>query len=176
MTLKTVTIEKTHNRRKFDCGEPPLNTFLRNIARQSSDRRATRSYILIEDEIDPTEILGYYTLVPSSIDLPDEHPLKKRYTADPPVVRLARLAVDKQYQGEGLAKYLLVDALIKVVQASDSIGGIGCAVDAKNSGVKRFYEKFGFVEIDHLNGESLALWLPIEQCRKVVEIALGDPG
>lgn len=175
MTLRTVTIERKHNRRKFDCGKAPLNDFLRKVARQSSDKRATRSYILIDDEIDATEILGYYTLLPSSIDLPEGHPLKTRYPENPPVIRLARLAVDLQSQGQGLAKFLLVDALMRVVQTSDSVGSIGCAVDAKDADVKCFYEKFSFVEIDHLDSESLALWLPIDQCREVVDTAFSQP-
>lgn len=174
MTLRTVTLEKTHNRRQFDCGEPALNDFLRNVARQSSDKRATRSYVLVEE--DQARILGYYTLVPSSIELPDGSLLKNRYPANPPVIRLARLAVGLPYQGRGFAKFLLVNALIRAAQALDAVGGIGCAVDAKNEQVKRFYEKFGFVQIDNLDSDALALWLPFRQCREVVEIVMGEGG
>lgn len=171
MTLRTVSIERRHKRNRFDCGEPVPNAFLQNIARQSNDKRATRSFVAVDDEIGPDDILGYYTLVPSTIELPGGHPLARRYSDCPPVVRLARLAVDTRYQGAGLARFLLIDALIKVVQASDNVGGIGCAVDEKNTDVKRFYEKFDFVEIDHLDSESLALWLSLNKCREVVQFA-----
>lgn len=91
---------------------------------------ATRTYVLIEDEVDPS---------------------------DPPVYRLARLAVDNSVKGYGLGAYLLIERLRRVVDASISVGGIGCAVDAKDDNSKRFYEKFGFVAIDAAEGGSLAL-------------------
>jgi len=171
MTLKTEEIESTHNRRKFDCGEDALNKFLREIARQKHDKGEVRTYVLVEDEDDPTEIIGYYSLIPSSIEFPQGHKLKKRYDGDPPVVRLARLGVDASEQGHGLGHFLVIEALRRVVNSSLSVGGIGCVVDAKNAKVKRFYEKLGFVPIDFEEESSLALWLPISQCVDAVNLA-----
>lgn len=171
MTLRTEEISKKHNRRKFDCGKPALNGFLKKIARQSSQKMATRTYVLVEDEVDPTEILGYYTLLPSTIVFPQGHPLQKRFPSDPPVYRLARLAVDNSLKGYGLGAYLLIECLRRVVDASISVGGIGCAVDAKDDDSKRFYERFGFVAIDGVEGDALALWLPFEQCLEAVELS-----
>lgn len=170
MTLRTEEISKKHNRRKFDCGKPALNEFLKKIARQSSQKMATRTYVLIEDEVDPTEILGYYTLLPSTVVFPQKHPLQKRFPSDPPVYRLARLAVDNSVKGYGLGAYLLIECLRRVVYASISVGGIGCAVDAKDGNSKRFYEKFGFVAIDTVEGDSSVLWLPFDQCLEAVEL------
>ncbi len=172
MTLRIEEISKKHNRRKFDCGKSALNEFLKKIARQSSQAMATRTYVLIEDEVDPTEILGYYTLLPSTLVFPQGHPLQKRFPSDPPVYRLARLAVDNSVKGYGLGAYLLIDCLRRAVDASMSVGGIGCVVDAKDADSKRFYEKFGFVAIDAVEGDSLALWLPFEQCLEAVELSL----
>ena len=100
---------------------------------------ATRTYALIEDEIDPTEILGYYTLLPSTIVFPQGHSLQKRFPSDPPVNRLARLAVDNSVKGYGLGAYLLIECLRWVV--------------------------------DGVEGDSLALWLPFEQCLEAVELS-----
>nr|WP_297402578.1 GNAT family N-acetyltransferase [uncultured Marinobacter sp.] len=171
MALKTEEINKKHNRRKFDCGKPVLNEFLKKIARQSSQKMATRTYVLIEDEVDPSEMLGYYTLLPSTVAFPAGHPLQKRYPSDPPVYRLARLAIDNSAKGYGLGAYLLIECLKRVVEASLSVGGIGCAVDAKDDDAKRFYEKFGFIPINDVHGNPLALWLPFEQCLEAVELA-----
>lgn len=175
MTLKTEEIESTHNRSKFDCGEEALNKFLRVAARQKHDKGVVRTYVLVEDEGDPTEIFGYYSLVPSTIEFPEGHKLKKRYDGDPPVVRLARLGVDASEQGLGLGHFLVIEALRRVVDSSLSVGGVGCVVDAKNIKVKRFYEKLGFVLIDSEEGASLALWLPISQCVDVVNLAEQGP-
>jgi len=174
VTLKIEEISKKHNRRTFDCGKEPLNQFLKNVARQSSAKMATRTYVLVEDEGDPSEILGYYTLLPSTVSFPQGHPLQKRYPSDPPVYRLARLAVNNSAKGYGLGGFLLIEFLKRIVDASISVGGIGCVVDAKDDDAKRFYERFGFIPIDHAGGDSLALWLPLEQCIEVVELAQAE--
>lgn len=171
MTLKTEEISRTHNRRNFDCGTSPLNEFLAQVARQSSDKLATRTFVLVDDESDPSDVRGYFTLVPSTIEFPDNHPLKKKFPEDPPVVRLARLAVDNSEQGQGLGEFLLIEALERIAHASYSVGGIGCVVDAKTERAKRFYEKYGFVEIDNEDSDSLALWLPMDQCLAVLDLA-----
>lgn len=171
MALQIQKISKKHNRRKFDCEKEPLNEFLKKIARQSSEKLATRTYVLVDDEGDPTEILGYYTLLPSRMVLPDGHPLQKRYPTEPPVYRLARLAVDGSAKGRGLGGYLLIESLKRIVDASLSVGGIGCAVDAKGEDASRFYEKFGFIPIDDIHGDPRILWLPIGQCIEAIEIA-----
>src|SRR5690554_7419266 len=82
---------------------------------------ATRTYVLVEDEVDPSEILGYYTLLPSTVAFPEGHPLQKRYPSDPPVYRLARLAIDNSAKGYGLGAYLLIECLKRIVDASLSV-------------------------------------------------------
>jgi predicted N-acetyltransferase YhbS len=62
-----------------------------------------------------------------------------------PVILLARLAVDRSEQGQGLGKGLLKDALRRVVQAADLIGCRALLVHAKDDAAKAFYERFGFV-------------------------------
>jgi len=173
VTLRTVEISKDHDRRKFDCGKPALNEFLKKIARQSSQKMATRTYVLIDDEGDPAEILGYYTLLPSTIVFPEGHALHNRFPYNPPVYRLARLAVDNSVKGHGLGAYLLIECLKRVVDASISVGGIGCAVDAKDEDARKFYEKYGFVAIDDTHDSSLALWLPFNQCLEAMELSEG---
>lgn len=171
MTLKTEEIESTHNRRKFDCGVPKLNKFLKDVARQKHEKLLVRTYVLIEDEDDPTEILGFYSLVPSSIAFPENHKLQKRYGDAPPVVRLARLGVVESEQKNGLGKFLVIEALRRVVDSSLSVGGIGCVVDAKDEKVKCFYEKLGFAPIDPGDDGSLTLWLSMKQCVETVNLA-----
>lgn len=61
-----------------------------------------------------------------------------------PIILLARLAVDRTAQGSGLGKALLRDALLRIVQAADSIGGRAVLVHAKHDRAKAFHEPFGF--------------------------------
>lgn len=61
-----------------------------------------------------------------------------------PVVVLGRLAVDKDYQGQGLGRGLLRDAILRTLQAADIIGGRAILVHALSEEAKRFYEDSGF--------------------------------
>ncbi len=61
-----------------------------------------------------------------------------------PVVVLARLAVDRNYQGRGLGRALCRDASRRVAHAADSIGIRGIVVHAISEGARKFYIALGF--------------------------------
>ena len=91
-------------------------------------------------------IIGYYTLSAASFEkdrLPAE--LAKRLPHYPvPAVVIGRLAVDQGHQGRGLGEFLLLDAIRRVVRASDVVGVYAVVVDAKNDRALAFYERYGF--------------------------------
>jgi GNAT superfamily N-acetyltransferase len=59
---------------------------------------------------------------------------------------LARLAIDKTEQGQGLGAALLKDALQRCLHASESIGARAVLVQAIDAEAKAFYRYFGFEE------------------------------
>ncbi|HEX9201118.1 MAG TPA: hypothetical protein VF865_16280, partial [Acidobacteriaceae bacterium] len=59
-------IAKRHNREAFDCGEQPLNEFLRRYARKSHDLGGAKTFLAIDDSDNET-ILGFYSLSPASV-------------------------------------------------------------------------------------------------------------
>jgi GNAT superfamily N-acetyltransferase len=61
-----------------------------------------------------------------------------------PVVLLARLAVDHSFQGRGIGKGLLRDALRRALFAADVIGIRAVFVHAKDPEASSFYARFGF--------------------------------
>ena len=69
--------------------------------------------------------------------------IQKKHKSSNSVALIARLAVDKNYVNMGIGSWLLVDALKKILNASDTIGFPLVVVDAKD-GVASFYKKFGF--------------------------------
>ena len=71
---------------------------------------------------------------------------------------LGRLAVDRRSQGQGLGKFLLLDALRRICAAADQVSAHAVVLDAIDEGAKRFYERFGFLE---LTDDSLHLFLPM---------------
>lgn len=61
-----------------------------------------------------------------------------------PVVLLARLAVCRSLQGQGIARALLADALERVLQASAQSGVRGIVVHAASAEARAFYPHLGF--------------------------------
>ncbi|MCP4701291.1 MAG: GNAT family N-acetyltransferase [Gammaproteobacteria bacterium] len=135
--------KKKHNRTRFDCGIAALNNYLRMMANQQSEKDNTRTFVL-EDESHLEYIIGYYTLAMTRIDL-DALPtrLQKKHRSAHAGGLIARLAVDKRYAKLGFGKWLLIDALKKLLSASETVAFPLIFVDAKEGAIQ-FYEKFGF--------------------------------
>ena len=144
--MQTVLLDKSrHDRQRFDCGVEPLNHYLKLMASQQARKDNTRTFVL-EDRDQPQHIMGFYTLTMTRLDLSAlPANLQKKHMSATSAGLIARLAVDRCYQGRRLGEWLLVDALKKLLQASDMVGFPLVVVDAKD-GAKLFYEKYGFVE------------------------------
>jgi predicted N-acetyltransferase YhbS len=157
--IKIKLLDKSHNRKGFDCGNTPLNIFLQKTARQHITKGMSRTFVLINDE-NPKEILGFYTLSICEVET-DYLPsiIAKKYPDQVPALRLARLAVSKKYQHKSYGNYLIGSAVEKVIVISENVGIIGLFVDAKDNHAKEYYEQFGFIS---LNGKPLILFLPIQ--------------
>jgi GNAT superfamily N-acetyltransferase len=131
-----------HDVSKFDCGEPVLNDWLRRRALQNQQSGASSTYVVL----DRMRIVGYYSLAAGSVAREAAPGRVKRNVPDPvPVVVLARLAVDRDYHGQGLGRALLRDAILRTLQAADIIGVRAILVHALSEQAKRFYEDCGFV-------------------------------
>ena len=111
-------------------------------------------------------VLGYYSISVGSIDrknLPAH--AAKRFPSFPiPVARLARLAMDREFQGRGLGEHLLLDALNRVLRASSDIGVVAILLDAKHEKAKHFYARY---EFESLPDQPLTLWLPMAAAAKL---------
>ncbi|MEN8178407.1 MAG: GNAT family N-acetyltransferase [Pseudomonadota bacterium] len=135
--------KKKHNRKRFDCGVVALNRYLRMMANQQSGKDNSRTFVL-EEATKPEHIIGYYTLTMTPIDLgaiPEK--LQKRHQNAHAGGLIARLAVDKRYANRGFGEWLLIDAMNKLLSASEIVGFPLVIVDAKD-GAMQFYEKYGF--------------------------------
>jgi ribosomal protein S18 acetylase RimI-like enzyme len=131
-------------RSRFDCGTPALNRYLAEIASQHAARNITRTFCGEAGDA----LFGYYALSNANVDVSALSPeIIKKYklpTHQLPVVRLARLAVDRRFQGQGLGQILLIDAMTKVIRVAELSGCIGLTVDAKDDRAVSYYESFGF--------------------------------
>jgi GNAT superfamily N-acetyltransferase len=156
-----VPLARHHDRTRFDCGVPELNSFLKATARQHGDKGISRTFVLSDQE---KPILGYFTLTLCEVRM--EHlpaTYAKKYPQHGlPAVRLARLAVSRKYQRKGYGGLLLAEAIHRTVLIAEQAGLIGLFVDAKDERAHKFYERYGFVS---LPGHPLQLFLPLETLR-----------
>ncbi|MGH7873597.1 MAG: GNAT family N-acetyltransferase [Candidatus Binatia bacterium] len=134
-------LQPEHDVSKFDCAEPVLNDWLRRRALQNQQSGASSSYVVL----DKMRVAGYYSLAAGSVARETAPGRVRRNVPDPvPMVVLGRLAIDQDYQGQGLGRALLRDAILRILQAADIIGVRAILVHALSEEAKRFYEECGF--------------------------------
>jgi GNAT superfamily N-acetyltransferase len=163
-------VGKHHNRDAFDCGEEALNEFLRRYARKSHELGGAKTFLAMDDKENMT-VLGFYSLSPASVAYARTPDFVKRGLArhDVPAFRLARLAVDRRVQGQGLGGQLLLAAGRRCLLAAAEVGGVALLIDAKNERVAQWYAGYGAVP---LLDAPLSLLLPL----KTIEAALKAAG
>ena len=148
--MKTVSLNtKLHNRELFDCGVETLNRYLQLTANQQDKKDNTRTFVL-EDKKDKSKIIGYYTLTMISLNLASlPKSLQNRHKFNNSAALIARLAVDKNYQKQGYGETLLIDTLVRLLNASKMVAFPVVVVDAKD-GAKEFYKQYGFIEFNDI--------------------------
>ena len=131
-----------HDRRTFDCGVEDMNRFLQEQARQDAEKGLSRTFVNLTD--DGLSILGYYTFAVGFLDF-ENVPEEKRLSRHPaPVILLARLAVDKNFQAQGVGRRLLDNAQARALKISEGVGLCAMTLDAREEHLCAYYERYGF--------------------------------
>jgi ribosomal protein S18 acetylase RimI-like enzyme len=156
-----------HDVSSFDNGKhPSLDVWLRERA-LTSEGLSARTYVIC-DAATPNRVVGYYaisTAMEQRIALPSAK-LRRGMPEQIPLLLIGRLAVDCNFQGIGLGRELLSNALNRCVAASNIAGARGIVAHAIDNEAVRFYERHGF-QVSPL-GERVML-LPIEFARTLFE-------
>jgi GNAT superfamily N-acetyltransferase len=133
------------DRTQFASGDIELDRFFHRFAGQNQFRHHIGSTYVSELN---DRITGFVTVSAGELtaDTVSER-LKKRLPAYPiPILRIARLAVDRRFQGHGIGKLLLRSMFELALELRDKVGCAGIVVDAKRDAVT-FYEKLGFLPL-----------------------------
>jgi GNAT superfamily N-acetyltransferase len=141
-----VPIGGLHVVEPFDCGQEPLNIYLKRYAGQNERRGGSRTYVIGGRD---SRVVGYYTLAVGSVEHANAPTaVKKGLGQYPiPVIILARLATDKSIQGKRFGLALLKDALKRAYNVSREVGVRAVLVHAKDQRARDWYKKAaGFME------------------------------
>lgn len=155
---------RIHDRTQFDCGEPSLNSWLREFAGQATKKDGARTYVACEEG----RVVGYYSLCTFSLEKAGAPKQLQFGPYEIPALLLARLAVDVSKQSDGLGSFLLLDALRVAALVADAVGARVMVVHALHDNAAAFYsvQGFGMFETD-----PLTLYLPMKDIRATLAAA-----
>ena len=128
----------------FDCGEEALNRFLLRFAFANQQANTSQTYLGLTAD----HVAGFYTLVVGEVaaDGAPERVRKGLARHPVPLMLLARMGVATRFQGQGVAKGMLKDAMLRTLAAADIAGIRAFAVHAKDDKARAFYERFDFIQ------------------------------
>lgn len=147
----------------FDCGKEELNRFLKRFALAGQQANSAQTYVAARGK----RVVGYYSLAVGGVEheAAPERVSKGLARHMIPVMVLARLAIDRREQGQGLGKGLLKDALRRTAAAADIAGIRAVFVTAKDDDARRFYEHYDF---DPSPADPHELFLVMKDLRRLV--------
>lgn len=137
----------------FDCGDEDLNDFIKNEVHFYKNQFLAMPYVVTEKDRDD-KILAYFTLANDKIAVTDfasnsqfnkfkrENFNKEKYLRSYPSVKIGRLAISKDLQGQGIGTYLL--KFIKMYFVADNKTGCRFVTLDAYKGATNFYQKNGF--------------------------------
>ena len=117
----------------FDCGDEPLNNYLKRHAWTNREQISIGVSYVAVDERAPRVVLGYFTLAMASVPRA--------------LILLARLAVERRFAGRGVGHGLISEALRISLRAADEVGCRCIVTDAYRERVG-WCARYGFVPIE----------------------------
>jgi predicted GNAT family N-acyltransferase len=163
--LEIFILDKTHNRKAFECEEQQLTDYIKKQVSQDIKKKLAVCFVAIDSD---NNVIGYYTLSSESLgreQIPDKYLRKVPQNYNAPVILLGRLARNITAKGTGLGEHLLLDALFRAFTLSEeSIGAMAVIVDPMNQFAIKFYEKYGFEQLP----DSEKMFLPMSTIKQII--------
>jgi len=154
-------LQRDDQREGFESGAAELDDWLRRFAWENQQANNAVTYVTVRDGV----VLGYYAVAMSAyatVDLPER--LQKYRPSQTPCLLLARLAVDRSAQRQGVGAALLRDALERAYSLSQSAGSAALLIHCRDDDARAFYLANGDFVQSPL--EVLHLILPMKAIRQ----------
>jgi GNAT superfamily N-acetyltransferase len=137
-------LDGSHRLDGFESGVGSLDLWLGRHARAAAGAGSARTFVVTDTQQD--RVVGYHALAVASIGHAEAiRRARKGMPRNPiPAMLLARLAVDRSVQGEGIGAFLLQDAMRRAVAVAEQAGMRLLLVHAINDEARSFYRHFGF--------------------------------
>jgi len=134
-------LNSSHQIEGFNSGNSQLDDWLKRRALKNELDGASRTYVLCLGEV----VIAYYCLANGAVAQTIATGGVRRNMPDPiPVMVIGRLAVDHRWQGKGIGRALLRNAILRTLQAAEIAGIRAILIHAISEEAKQFYEKCGF--------------------------------
>ncbi len=139
-------LTEAHDGSAFVSGEPVLDEWLRRRAWNNLLTAASRTYVVC-----PTgsfRVVGYFALSMGQILAHEASgSMRRNMPKFIPAVVLGRLAIDRAWQGKGLGRALLADAIQRSLRASAEVSARLVIVHAISPAAEAFYLHHGFTRL-----------------------------
>ena len=159
MNLRIRALDERAGRTGFRSGSDPLDGWFHRQAGQSQRKRLASVWIATTDA-EPAVVVGYYSLAPWRIVFEEAPPELTRRLPKYPLAAtlLARLAIDRRWQGRGIGGVVLADALRRAHVVSEIVPVHLFVVHAKDRKAAAFYAQHGFRPFPRM---PLHLFMPV---------------
>ncbi len=142
--LKIVPYTERCDVSRFESRTEDLNAFLKEDALENQKERLNKTFLCYYSN----QLVGYITFTTDIIEKEEvqkEGRIRVKY-GEYPAIKIARLAVDKEYERKGGGGFLLLAAVGKALKISNEVGCRFITVDSKQDSIG-FYEKRGGFEL-----------------------------
>jgi GNAT superfamily N-acetyltransferase len=139
-------LQRSHQRRRFDCGQSEVNDWLHTKALQHQGKRLSATRVLIDQD---RAVAGYYTLATGQVDFGDlpSDLARKLPRRALPVAILAWLGVSVTLQGQKLGDLLLARALRDCYEAGQTFAFVAVILDCVDDQARAFYQRWDFAQM-----------------------------
>jgi GNAT superfamily N-acetyltransferase len=140
---KPARLTDQHDTLRFGCGDDLLDGWLRHRAPEQRDE-GTSTFVVAQGP----RVVGYYSLARGAVERVNVARWRsRRNSADPvPTLVVGRLAVDTNFQGQGIGARMLRDALMRAATVYRTVGLPLLVAHAIEEDRKDFYRHFGFAD------------------------------